>query len=64
MREALGLARGGLVDIELAGTGIHVQPVAGDSAREEDGLLVIPSTGTALEGSTVRSLIDDDRRRG
>jgi AbrB family looped-hinge helix DNA binding protein len=63
LREAVGLAGGGSVEIDLEGASIRIEPVAGEDLREEDGLLLIPPTGTAIDGETVRALVDADRSR-
>ena len=47
LRDLIGLAGGGEVEIELDGGAIRIEPVGGSSLREEDGLLVIPSAGTS-----------------
>ena len=61
MRERIGLARGGVVEVELDGAGVHVEPVAGSDLREAGELLLIPSVGAPLTRSVVRELIDADR---
>ena len=63
VREALGigLAEGGDVDVELDGAAVRIQPVSGVDLREDGALLVIPATGMAVSGATVRELIDADR---
>ena len=61
LRERIGLAAGGEVEVELDGAGVRIEAVAGSSLKEVAGLLVIPATGTALTGDVVRELIDADR---
>ena len=61
LRDRIGLARGGEVELELDGAAIRIEPVGGSSFRDEDGLLVIPAAGTSLTGAAVRELIDADR---
>ncbi len=61
LRDRIGLAGGGEVELELDGAAIRIEPVGGSSLREEDGLLVIPATGASLTGAAVRELIDADR---
>ena len=61
LRARIGLARGGEVDVELDGAGLHIQPLAGRGLREEGDLLVIPAEGTPIDGAVVRGLIDADR---
>lgn len=61
LRDRIGLASGGEVELELDGAAVRIEPVAGGALREADGLLVIPAVGTALTGAVVRDLIDADR---
>lgn len=61
LRDRIGLAGGGEVELELDGAAIRIEPVGGSSFREKDGLLVIPAAGTSLTGAAVRELIDADR---
>lgn len=64
LRDRVGLAGGGEVELELDGAAIRIEPVAGSGLREEDGLLMIPMAGTPLSAATVRELIDADRHGG
>lgn len=61
IRDRIGLAHGGDVDLELDGAAVRIRPVSGVELREDAGLLVIPATGTALTSATVRELMDADR---
>lgn len=61
IRDRIGLAHGGDVDLELDGAAVRIQPVAGVDLREDGDLLVIPATGTALTSASVQELIDADR---
>lgn len=61
LRSRIGLAGGGEVEIELDGAAIRIEPVAGAEIREHGGLLVIPTTGTPIDDTLVRELIDADR---
>jgi len=63
LRDRIGLSDGGAVEIELDGAAVRVAPVAGSDAREEAGLLVIPSTGEPITADDVRDLIDADRHQ-
>jgi AbrB family looped-hinge helix DNA binding protein len=63
LRDRIGLAEGGEVEVELDGAAVRIAPVAGHELREKAGLLVIPSTGTPLTVAGVRELIDADRHR-
>ena len=61
MRESVGLAEGGEVDVEFDGTAIRILPASRDDLIEEDGFLVIPSTGSKIGEADVRELIDAER---
>ena len=61
LRDRIGLADGGEVELELDGAAVRIEPIAGHELREQGGLLVIPATGTPLTGAAVRELIDADR---
>ena len=61
MRDHIGLIGGGEVELELDGAAIRIEPVAGTELREDGGLLVIPATGTSIDDTLVRELIDADR---
>jgi AbrB family looped-hinge helix DNA binding protein len=61
LRDRIGLAGGGEVELELDGSAVRIEPVSGHALREEAGLLVIPASGEALSAAFVRELIDADR---
>jgi AbrB family looped-hinge helix DNA binding protein len=61
LRDHLGL-RPGAVDVFADGTALRVEPLAGDSLEEQDGRLVIPASGAAIDDELVRSLRDADQR--
>jgi len=63
LRNRIGLAGGGEVEIQIDGAAIRIEPVTGSDLRETAGLLVIPSTGTSIDDALVRELIDGDRHR-
>lgn len=63
LRDRIGLAAGGTVEIELEGAGLRIQPVSGTELREENCLLVIPRTGVAIDDHVIQGLIDADRHR-
>ena len=63
LRERIGLANGGEVDVELDGAGIRIEAISGQGLEEEDGRLVIPATGQTLDVDDVREMIDADRHR-
>jgi AbrB family looped-hinge helix DNA binding protein len=61
LRDRIGLAGGGEVELELDGAAVRIEPVAGSELREHGGLLFIPAVGTPVNAATVRELIDADR---
>ena len=61
LRDRIGLAGGGEVDLELDGAAVRIEPVSGDGLREDSGLLFIPAAGTSITAAAVRELIDADR---
>ena len=62
LRDRIGLAGGGEVELELDGAAITIQPVGGTALRQDGGLLLIPATGKPLTAEAVRELIDAHRR--
>jgi AbrB family looped-hinge helix DNA binding protein len=61
LRDRIGLAGGGEVEIALDGAAIRIEPVAGTQLREHGGLLFIPAAGMPIDHALVRELIDADR---
>jgi AbrB family looped-hinge helix DNA binding protein len=61
LRDMLGL-RPGEVEVHADGTGIRVEPLAVESLDQQDGRLVIPASGVAIDDDTVRTLRDADQR--
>jgi AbrB family looped-hinge helix DNA binding protein len=61
IRDRIGLAGGGEVELELDGGAVRIEPVSGHDLKEEHALLVIPATGAPITGATIRELIDGDR---
>ena len=61
IRDRIGLADGGEVELELDGASVRIEPVTGRDLKEERGLLFIPATGTPVTGAAIRELIDADR---
>ncbi|MGH2867796.1 MAG: AbrB/MazE/SpoVT family DNA-binding domain-containing protein [Solirubrobacteraceae bacterium] len=55
LRDHVGL-RPGEVDVTADGTGLRVEPIAGDSLVERDGRLVIPAAGAPIDDELVQSL--------
>lgn len=63
LRERIGLAHGGEVEIALDGAAVRIEPIAGVELAEQEGLLVIPSTGRSVTAADVEELVDADRQR-
>jgi AbrB family looped-hinge helix DNA binding protein len=61
LRDRIGL-RPGVVELTLDGTGIRIEPIAGEDLEEEGGRLVIPATGVGVDDALVQALRDADRR--
>ncbi len=49
------------MNLELDGAAVRIEPVTGSDVKEVAGLLVIPTTGSALTADLVRELVDADR---
>jgi AbrB family looped-hinge helix DNA binding protein len=61
LRNRIGLAGGGEVEIEIDGAAIRIEPVTGSELREDAGLLIIPATRGSMDDGRVGELIDSDR---
>jgi AbrB family looped-hinge helix DNA binding protein len=61
VRERIGLVGPSVVEIEVEGSGICIQPVEGSALREERDLLVIPRSGATINDTIIRDLIDAER---
>ena len=61
LRDSLGLVPGE-VEVTADGAGLHIEPIADDRLQDEDGLLVIPAGGTAVDDDLVRTLRDANQR--
>jgi AbrB family looped-hinge helix DNA binding protein len=61
LRDRIGLAGGGEVELELDGAAVRIEPISGSDLLEEAGLLVIPASGGPITNAAVRELIDADR---
>lgn len=61
LRDSIGL-RPGEVEIEVVEDGLLIRVVAGDDLVEEDGLLVVPRSGTVVTNDEVLRLRDAVRR--
>ena len=60
LRDRLGLLPGE-VDVVADGSALRVEPLAGDALEEENGRLVVPASGLALDDEAVRALRDADQ---
>jgi AbrB family looped-hinge helix DNA binding protein len=62
LRECVGLVAPAQVDVEVDGASIRIAPVPGEGFVEEEGILVIPSTGVRITNESILELRDADRR--
>ena len=61
LRESLGL-RPGEVEVTAEGTGLRVEPLAGEDLEEREGRLVIGAGGTPVDDALIRALRDAGQR--
>lgn len=61
LRERVGLGAGE-VEITADGSGVRIEPVAGEGLIEVQGRLVIPRSGVEIDDAVVRALRDADQR--
>lgn len=61
LRDRLGF-RPGPVDVVADGSGLRIEPVQGDAVEEQDGRLVIPSSGAVVDDDLIMALRHADRR--
>lgn len=61
LRDQAGL-RPGEVELILDGPGVRIEPVAGQTLEERDGVLVVPPVGERITDDDVRALRDAGRR--
>lgn len=61
LRDRVGL-RPGAVEVTVERSGLHVEPLAGESLQERDGRLLIPAGGAKVDDGLVQSLRDADQR--
>jgi bifunctional DNA-binding transcriptional regulator/antitoxin component of YhaV-PrlF toxin-antitoxin module len=61
LRDDVGL-RPGEVEVFATGTGLRVEPLAGESLDERGERLVIPAGGAEIDDDLVRSLRDAGQR--
>ncbi len=62
IREQVGVYGVTEVEVELDGSAIRIEPLAEGELIEEDGRLVIPSTGAPVTAEMIERLRDVDRR--
>lgn len=60
-RDQVGITAGD-VEVSVDGAGIRITGVATDDLVEEDGLLLLPGGGSALDADAVRELRLADQR--
>jgi AbrB family looped-hinge helix DNA binding protein len=61
LRDRVGLVPGE-VEVSAEGTGLRVEPIAGELLEGEAERLVIPASGAKIDDGLVRSLRDADQR--
>lgn len=61
LRDRLGL-RPGVVEVVADGTGLRLEPIAGEGLEHRGGRLVIPSSGVTIDDEDVQTLRDADQR--
>ena len=61
LRDHLGL-RPGEVEVSAEGSGLRIEPIAGDALEERGGRLVVPAAGVEIDDAVVRSLRDAGQR--
>ena len=61
LRDRIGLAQGGEVELVLDGAAVRIEPVAGAELEAVGDLLVIPASGSPVTAGVVRDLVDADR---
>lgn len=61
IREQVGLGAGE-VEVTVDGSGVRIEPVAGEGLTEVGGRLVIPASGAGIDDALVRALRDAGQR--
>jgi AbrB family looped-hinge helix DNA binding protein len=61
LRDRIGLAHGGEVELELDGAAVRIEPVSGTELKAVGSLLVIPASGRPVTCAAVQELVDADR---
>ncbi|MFO7532972.1 MAG: hypothetical protein R6W93_10955 [Candidatus Limnocylindrales bacterium] len=62
LRQQVGLLEGGVIDIDVHGAAIIIEPVAGDDLQREGGFIVIPASGQVIGDADVREQRLADQR--
>ena len=63
LRQQVGLTSGE-VEVTADGSGVRIEPIAGEGLVEEGGFLVIPAGDVPVTEEMIRALIDAARARG
>jgi AbrB family looped-hinge helix DNA binding protein len=61
LRDRVGI-RPGEVDVFAEGSGLRIEPLAGDQLEERGGRLVVPASDTPIDDELVQALRDADQR--
>ena len=61
LRDQVGLGPGE-VELVVDGSGVRIEPVAGDELERRDGRLVVPAKGTPVTDADIRGIRDAGRR--
>ena len=61
LRDRLGLGPGP-VEVVADGSGLRVEPIAGDTLERRGNMLVIPRSGVRIDDAMVRALRDADQK--
>ena len=62
LRHQVGLLDGGVVDIDVQGAAIIIEPVVGHDLQREGGFIVIPASGEVIRDADVREQRLADQR--
>lgn len=61
VRDHIGL-RPGELELQIDGSGVHLEPLAGDGLVEREGRLLVAESGDVVTDDDVRALRDAERR--
>ena len=62
LRQQVGLLEGGVIDIDVHGAAIIIEPVVGDDLIRQEGFVVIPASGQVIDDVDVREQRLADQR--